>query len=527
MEGGSHHRQKDFKTGLGDTEAVVARHAEKAVSLRKDKREEKRRQFRTTGPTPEGFTHDKLVVSAMAARQEFIQTGSLEALQFLQKFFRCMNEKEINNLLDNTGDLVKALIMVLTKSSPVHTLMAMDCLVNITGSIDVLSKLNSVDVILNKTPFLEIAFRHLHQKDSPIRLDMWMCIGNISCTCQDARDRLFNSAIFQYNSAVPIFAAEFERRDPAILPIIILITYKMCADKNAVVNERFILENWSRIVNLLYETFPAPQKEEPGDLTNDILECLLEIIEGCLYKTTDEFALRLLYAEKPLIPFMVKLCTRVRLINQIHAARIVSRMGYFRVPKGEFLHLQREAGCIQVMTQFSWDSNERLQRESMVWLAYYAAYSSEFVSHLLQSKALDGIIEFFRRSPKASLLDQAIFVFCAACQSCYQNQTHKKESGEILKDLLMEKGCLRLMCHHVGQTGKDKMTIDILTLWSGLLKWNRSFVFPYLQEIGGIDKVERLLGSNNTAIYKIAEKIIDFVQSHEVETETEMDMLDE
>lgn len=532
MEGGSQsHRAKDFKTGLGDTESVVHRHAQKAVSIRKGKRDERMQRIRNTGPSPSSagpsMTVDQLMASAFAMRDVFIRTGSLESLQFLQQFFRHVSEKDLNDLLDDQGLLVKSMVTLLMHTNVGHVTLAADCLVCITGEVDII-KLSSVEVLLNKTPFLEIAHTHMNQRNSPIFLDMWKCVANLACVCQDARNILIQSPIFRkanpQDPRMPVFVTEFDREDPATIQIVLLILFGFCSFDNSTICEPFIFSHWGRITKLLYSVFPAPMKEEPGGEPIEVLESLLEIIEGILYKSRPEFGAGLIYKEKPLIPFMIHLCPRLNTVNQIRAARIVAQMGFYKVPNNEFLHLMREAGCIQLMSRFSLHPVERIQREALVWFAYYAGGSSEFVSHLIYNKALDGTFEFFRRDPKQSMVVQAMFILTVACQSCYQSKTNKKESDEILKDLLITKQCLGLMCHQLDKPGQVKMVTDILALWLGLLKWNRAFVLPYLEEIGGIEKVEKLLGDNCTAIYNLASKIDDLIKDG---ASAAMDTLDE
>lgn len=523
------HRAKEFKPGLGDTNDVVQRHADRAALSKRDKREERLNRFRNKGtlpvitsddithlrqhsidlthyqytPTPNIMNYDAII----QLRQRFIDEGSIEATRLVQQFLHTANEKDSNIIINPY--LASCMVTLLAHKDLAYVCAAADCLVNITGLANV-ENIPSIAIILTKTPFLDVVHQHICNIGSPIRIDMWKCVANITLLCQDARNILLQTPIFRSNNNVqPAFVTEFDRQDPATLIILIMCFYGFCAQEESVLNEPFVMSHWRRITHFLYDLFPAPFREEE-ETPNTLLEPLIQVIEHILYKASDEFAIRLISIEKPLITFLVSLCLRVTKHNRLHVARTLVRFGTLSVPQMEYHHIMREAGCIQIMTNLTQDNNERLQREGIMWISNYASECPQFVEHLLHSGSFDAIISFIKRSPKETLLNISLYALAAACKTCYKNKT--TENNAILQNLLIERGWLGLTVSHVGRKGHVNITLTVLNLWIGLLKWNRHVVLPIIEESGGLDRVNELLGDDNPAIYKLASNIDDMIE---------------
>jgi hypothetical protein len=533
MEDQSNGRIKEFKTGLGDTEDVVKRHAEKAISLRKDKRDDKIQRMRrrqTQEEQQKSKIPDKFEEQALAAREVFLRTGSMESLVFIQRYLRCMDDEDINNLLDDQGLLASSLVPLLTHPNIQYVVIASDCLVNITGSVNA-QKISSVAAIMTKTNFISIAHTHIttttnSNNVSPIRLDMWMCIANMACLCQDARNILLQTSIFRnFNTnqnatpPPPPFMLELSLGDPATLPILLLILEGFCAEKEAVPNEPFIMAHWRLICNILYTICPPPMKDTQMDDDHlKHLSMILLIINSTLKKVSSEFCIRLLAIERPLISFLVGLAQRTEkeLVNQIRILQTLVHIGLQNVPQYEFQNIMREAGCVQLMSVLSHSGNERVRREAMMWIGNYASECFQFVKHLLECRAFDGVTAYLKHPSQPALVSQAIYVLAAASQSCYRNSDLNSvfQSNETLKVLLGQNKWLCHTAHRLGRLGCDEATLDILSLWINLIKWDKHFIVPLLEETGGLSKVDELLASKNTAIWSAANRLDELLQHY-------------
>jgi hypothetical protein len=168
------------------------------------------------------------------------------------------------------------------------------------------------------------------------------------------------------------------------------------------------------------------------------------------------------------------------------------------------------------MAELAGSNNERVQKEAAMWIGNYAAGGFAFVQHLLECHAFDALVGCLRRAPKQRVLDQALYVLVSAANTCCSAAPSEERDG-ILQTLLIQKHFLTFTARHVGQMGCDTRTTDILGMWVALLKWNRAYVQPILEECKGLDRVDELLGSQNTAIYKLAAQIDDIIHAAQVQ----------
>jgi len=248
---------------------------------------------------------------------------------------------------------------------------------------------------------------------------------------------------------------------------------------------------------------------------NALLELLILTIENILESTVRDksvFAVRLLGLNKEFIAFMVKLTLRVHPIgqNRWRIVRFLVRVGDLHVDQFEFQHLMREAGAIQLMCRLCDQMNEPLRIEAMRWIGNYASDCATFVKHLLDCNALDAVISYIKRCPNEAVIDKAIYIMDACVKSCLKEQP---QADAILKNLLVEKQFLSITVERVGRLGCEARTLDILGMWYRLLKWNKRFVLSILEDHGGLDRIDILLGAKNPAIYKAASQIDDFLHS--------------
>lgn len=518
----SANRSDEFKTGLGTTEDAAKRHADKAISLRREKREDKIQRMRNRNHC--GGANAFELSNVIAMRDAFIATRSYESSQFLKHFMHVSEAEAINEIL--CVPLVEACIHAIaeqnhppafgggTSGSGVMC-NAADCLVNIAADIDNAHIPAIGKAIFARPAFYAVMNQHLCNKDSPIRHDMWKVLANMACMCQDARNVMLQSIVFvapSTGNALPIFASEFDKRDASTLPILLVLLMGVCASPDAVIPEAFMMAHWRRIVNLLPFFLPEPQREEQP---MEVLEYTLTIIQKTLEKSSEQRAVQMVAMEPPAVAFMVGLCRRVSGVNfnVLRVQRILVMLSKYNTPGQEFLHAMRNAGCIPLMTELSVNANERIQKEALMWIGNYAAEGPAFVKHLLDGNAFDGIIGFLRRAPKQHVLDQALYVLVAAVKACCPPRPSGGGDNNILQTLITHKQFINFTVRHVGQVGCDTRTCDILSMWVALLKWNRKFVQPILEETHGLERVDDLLGSQNVAIYKLASQVDDIVHS--------------
>lgn len=515
---GSNSRASEFKTGLGDINQVSKRHAEKAGLRSKKNRNDKISRMRKQNSGGDTFVvPDNFSEQAFLARNVFLKTASLESLQFIQRFLRVATKREINSFLDEQGMLASAMVTLLKHNSTVFVMIASDCLVNITGNVKS-DKLSSVAMVLTKTDFIPIAYAHVMNQQSPIRLDMWMCIANMALLCQDARNYLLETPLFKSNN--PPFTAELAQQDPATLPVVLLTLYAFYPQKDdtIVLNEPFTMAQWRIICNILYTKYPPPMKQTDSDRD---LSMILLIILSIFDNSSAAFRIRLISIERLFIAFLVGLLPRICDIDdKIRVAKILVHIGMLDVPQCEFQNIMREAGCIQLMTDLSQSGHELLKRESMVWIANYASESYTFVTHLLHCRAFDGITVYLQRPSEVKYMNQAIHVLKTASQSCYNNRT--TESDEVLKTLLNQNGWLRLTSQRIGRVGCVELTLEILSFWIALVKWDIHFIRPILEDSRGLERLAELLADKNPAIWSLANRL-DEMLNNEMEM-TEMDI---
>lgn len=496
----SNGRSDEFKTGLGNTETIVHKHAEKERALRREKRDEKiarmRNRHHYEAPAPGMFELSK----AIAVRDAFIATHSLESSQYLKQFISA-NAEGMNEIL--CAPFLEAIMAAISKANHAGVMCnAANFLVNIMADASNENVPLLGNTLICKPAFYNVLAQHICDANSPIRFDMWKVVANVACMCQDARNYLFASLL------LPIFLSELDKRDPATLPMLLVTLVGATASEDAVINEALIQSTWKRVLGLLPLLLPAPQKEEEP---NQLLEYTLTIIQNVLQKSNEAYAVGLLrsVSDAGVIEFLVGLCDRVSRtnFNVLHVQRILVLISKYNVENHEFVHRMRQAGCIQLMARLSVDANERIKKEAMMWIGNYSAEGSAFVQHLVEQHAYDGIIGLLRKAPKVHLLDQALYALVSAVKSCCRERN--SESDATLRTLLTEKQFLDFTVRHVGQVGCDTRTCDILSMWVALLKWDKRFVLPILEDMHALDRVDDLLGSRNPAIYKLASQVDD------------------
>jgi len=234
-------RNVDFKRGVGDGSYVREERNEASASIRKQKRGEKLAQ-RRRGIRNINRASGAAAAAARSRLSEFnfdkngllqTQNGPLcaTALSGLANFLRNQGtDEEMDEMLTNNFDALfynnnAASGPVLDGSYPIVlgrlvalcdfndpsmrdvVQNALDCLVNVTGSvISPVQALKAAHVILS-SGFLDIVVKHVNAFHANTNLmltpgmlkDFWSVVGNVCMPCTETRDVVINSSLIRFD----------------------------------------------------------------------------------------------------------------------------------------------------------------------------------------------------------------------------------------------------------------------------------------------------------------------------------------
>lgn len=524
------------KQGLGSSEDAVKRHAERAFSVRKDKRAEKLNQRRriTASDGEVGATE----WTAACARYTASTTIEERLVKLTHIMILGTNDQLETFITDHIlrSDTIASLIdLMATHPLLAYRICAIKCLVNLVGAET--SHILACAVLMVDGGVLASAAAVLRDppphssdnaKDRSLYLQcMWECVLNLACSCPEGRDAVLSSPLF-VNAPTPlpprspppfIVALSTGSTAPAELMLALLDT--IVSSGNTLPPEPLLMTVWPILCEALTQhVLPEPARQEG---TNVLLDYLLSVLSIVARRSGERFFAQLLmvggdgqsHTSAPLLVWFTRLLPRLTLTppkNRERAAIILVSAGRIAVEGATFQQIMASAGAIPAMVRLANDANEALRREGTTWIANYASEGVAYVEQLLECGAFDPIVACIRGSHQrdSPVTRQSIFALVTACYSCIRERGERAD--DILGQLVVSKHVVRYTRPFVDMVGCDDMTVDVLTLWHSLLVWNTAVITPLLEECGAMERVSILLGHRNMRIFKLAEAIEERVE---------------
>lgn len=510
--------KRDFKKGLGSGKDVTERHIQRDAKRNKDKRVKEMQRFRSSNSATTGSTHGVL----LEAYQK-MPLGVAPMVPSITALWTLLHQSTDDDLQKCLGVILQKtpVLSILTKtlSEPDATAgtMAAGCLEIITGARTDCA-LTCAHDLLARHPFLQIAHAHITSVTSIAEV-LWKIIANLTCLCGEARDIILNS---------PILDAPFFQTigNPKYQRIMLLIVCGMLeASEHRLPPDGFIQAVWPFLLSTLYTLAPPETPTVPVQ-DSDELEIALSALTYYAQHQENKalFTQLLLNPHASHVTYMVHLLARCRGgINQRRCAMYLNAVG--ELSNTNFMQQFTESGCIELMIRLVEHPNALLRREGIVWVGNFAAESLDCIELLIYKKAYDALSRAMRGDVKKDLIKQCIFAFCNPCITARAVALATPKEAEraygLIAYFVNDKNIIRLTSPYVDEVGAEQTSLDILNLWKTLLVWNSEYITPKLEEVGALDKVDILWGSNFTAIYKLCEEIKQIVDPVQGDMELE------
>ena len=527
-------RKEDFKSGLGSTKDVTKRHVEKQHGIRKKKRENKLGRFRHVD-AGQGGSAFEIALKEYNPRALYGQKDVF-ALDALEKCMRAANDEQMNKYFtyllaysDKRGSpIIPILVQLLGQENGTLGMKAMSCLVNVTGANLEPQYQPLLAQLIIEAQFLDAVTAHIIE-DTVIAKECWYVIANLISLCETSRDVVLSCVLFKnvYNDETwrSPFLGEMQRGRPEY--DVLIFTVVCGAFETGMVSlpdPAFCFATLLYVIKYLVMHWHTGKREstaEPDRVLALGLSALAHFAEKCSSQNLEHvtlFARLFGQAEEKIqgFSFLVNLATRVNTANQRRLARIFVKAGKFNDSALAMQTLMYKAGCLDLMIRFVEEADPRLQREGLMWLGNYASDSLQFAIQIKERDGFKVVSQRLRRAPTHDLRNGAVYCLMQACNIC-SNALPQERAEQTLVHLVYHCNIIQITCQHLGDLGDPQLTIDILELWLTLLrKWNTSSISLIIEEHGGQDKVEQLLGvtgPEGMRIFKLAEQVLDILSS--------------
>jgi hypothetical protein len=534
-------RKAEFKTGLGDANAATQRHAQKEERLVKSKREDRIQRQRRQGGRGQLEEHEafaKLLASNAYNKAALLARGELRDLlvlnELLQKGSNAELEQHVPALLFEHGQplVLIALLRVVRDyaGNPVAAEMprlalCLACLVNLTGSIS--SHTVAIAGTVLKEGLLMAATRILSSllpdSESELASDLYSLVGNLMCSCPEARDAVIASPLLPcIIKGITTLRAENARLTSNILYV---CNASMDCGPDLPANAEYVRIVWHCVGHFWIQSFPPPMRQRDEQLPPRMLDSMIGTLEAIAMRVEpDALAALVTSPHLPnLLPFMVGAVLRLEPALCIMTARILVQVGRITLPASPLQHCMVEAGAIAVMRRLVQDSHERVRREGILWLGNLGTESSQFVARLIEQQALKEMQLELLHPTAGSLIDQCLRALMGMAQRCLMDRAQ-----DTLYALIDGLNIVHLTALYVDRPGKEKLTLEILAFWYELLKQSappmRQQIAASLEECRAEDAVAKLLGSPHQSIYKAAEAVDELLQRGGEAMEEEEDL---
>lgn len=524
-------RKEDFKTGLGSGKDVTQRHVERYNGIRKQKRERALARIRYEDAGKGGNAFD-LAFKSYTPQALCVQHDP-NALNMLRKCLHEGDDDQINTNLfkllgysDQHGSpVIRLLVQLVSGNNQAAGTMAMNCLVNLTGAKIEPTHQPLLAQLIIEAQFLDAATAHITD-DTILAKDCWYVVANLISLCETSRDVVLSCTLFKnvhrdehWKSP---FLSEMQRGRPEYDILIFTVVCAAFETGNTLPDFAFCFATLLFVIKSLTLNWHAPRKEstaEPDRVLSLSLSALAYFAEKCVstnVRHVELFAKVFGEAERKLrgFTFLFDLAPRVNKVNQRRLLRVFVKAGKFNDTSLALQNLMQQSGAIQLMLRFAQDPDVALQREALVWLGNYASENIEFVRHI---HALDGfrtVAQCLRRAPTHDVRNSAVYCLMQACNIC--TSFPHGEAEQVIIYLLQQCKLVSITCQHLGDVGDPQLTVDILETWLALLQWNREEVSRDIEDHGGQDKVEMLLGVTGNMgdrIFKLAEQVLDLLST--------------
>jgi len=522
-------RKEDFKTGLGNGENAIERHIEKRNGIRKQKREDKLARIRHVAVDITGFQNALKTYKPM----ELYQRTNVGALDALNTCMRLGTDDQLNKhftyLLaysDKQGSpVVQTLIQLLGENNPDIGLKAMSCLVNLSGANLEPQYQPLLAQLIIEAGFLNAATAHITE-DSIVAKECWCVVSNLISLCETSRDVVLSCILFKNihkdeNWSSPFLTEMQKGRSEYDVLIFTVVCGAFETGSISLPDPAFCFATLMFSIKYIMMHWHPGRSEttsNPDRVLELVLSALAHFANKCSSQNKDHiilFARIFGQAEEKMqgFSYLINLASRVKAANQHRLARVFVKAGKFNDPSLTMQRLMYKSGCVQLMIGFVESVDPKLQREALMWLGNYAADSLEFVLHIREQGGFRSIAQRLRSAQSHALRNAAVYCLMQACNvsSAY---LPNEQASSCLIHLVTDCRIIQITCRHINDTGDPQLTIDILELWLTLLRWKNKHlnIANIIEEYGGDDKVERLLGITGEVgmrIFKLAESVLN------------------
>jgi hypothetical protein len=490
-----------FKSGI---ENKTEHRIEHLSILRKKKKEEKFARLRyekTNNNNKQTF--------------EFSELAPLnDNLNLIYQFFLIASNDNLNqnlikifpNLFDNNScKEIDILIEYLNAGiyDPDTVKKAIQCIF-ILSQADLEAIVQFTFCLLRNPKFLEYCIKHITTK-SVIYVDVWKSIANIASVCEESRNIIMKSDIFQN-----LFPVEFKRLTPnsELQPVLYCFICAIIVTGNKTIpDESFIKAVWPYLLNTIKRIQPVILTQSIDDnefeQTGYIINCLFHI--SALYPTTTFFNSLIQFAETntPILSFLVKFVKGATPLNRQRITFFLNQVA--SLGNESFNKTMYESGCLKLMSVFCCDGIKKVAIFAIKWMTNFVSSSMDNVLRIIDEQCFLPILTILRLGGRDyDILYECVNMIFTILETCILSlNNYNKKAEQVIEYIAIESYVLKYTTSYI-QKFDSRITCKILSLWILLLKWNKPFILQLLLKYNAMDNIDELVASNNTQVYKLA-----------------------
>jgi hypothetical protein len=500
-------RKSEFKTGIENKTEKRAETLSKIIGKKRDAKIFKLRH------TPSGASAGggPLTSPAPSGANSFApNVGGLKHLfQYLDH--NCNNEKELDanvmiifpTIMDEKCNEIDLLVDCLHGSrGPECNSLAIKCLFILSVAKFHLT-ITFASHLFQNGKFLEYTTKHL-ELNTPIVLDVWKTLCNVAVTCKETRDMIMDSPISKVHFPKFFTNRNKEETDQVAYYFISAIITTGAIDLPP--NE-FIKGVWLDMVERIKLTKQFLNSYDDGN-DAEIVDCILYSFYQVGQLADPVFLKELVRVGEQKAGLIHFMCHLNKAIKGAFLFWTIEFLNSAMTADPEFVSGIATKICVEDISVRCEDLNSRISQAAIKWIGNYAIISYTNIEKVMASKSLNSILNIITHGRRyAKELAISIEVIEKIVFTCLQSLRKMDKRAEYVLDfILFDSNIIRKTVHFI-RRDDNEMIYRILRLWTTLMDYKKEDVLSFLIQNNAMDHVETLVYSNNTDIYKLANKI--------------------
>lgn len=351
---------------------------------------------------------------------------------------------------------------------------------------------------------------------------LWEVLINIILSCREARNEVLTHRFFAPNSV-------FESVAPLVsLPHVMSTVCALIEADKSNPPPALIQFAWPMVMAvLLHRVQPMPWCDQ-DEVQRILLSCTTGIV--CFVLTGMEaikrpdISIKLLLQNGQGLQVIRTLCELLRTVKDSRTeVRIIEtfvRILALPVATHDFHLMMREAGCIRDMIVAITRVDTEARFWGFLWVGNYMADGTPFVRDMLVADMMPLLCQAMDRD-HADVKAKAIYAVMTMFAACEYDREHSQDGALIgladqtLHTLVFGHRIFARLAEHLGLTGLEQLSIDILKCLASGLRWNRNRVIQSLRDYHVLDTIEDLVatlkGDLHTELYELAVEVDDLL----------------